>query len=196
VAPDRVPGHRRAAPRWVPERLADSTAVNRVIVVAAVLAVLIFAAWGISRGAIGLIGKPDSSTKAAPSASATRSASPSASPSASRKALAAAGSNVPAKEGSLQFVAAKVHGQAGKELVTVTVKNLSSAWSTFYGESQFLLGDGQQKSRGVPSLLYLEPKETATTTLTFPVPKNFKATKLELHAEPSSAGVDLALSGR
>lgn len=190
MAPDRAPNHRRGAPRWVPERLADSSAVNRVIIVAAVLAVLIFAAWGISRGALGLFGDPDSSGTAAPTASATVSASPSS----SRKAVGAPGSKASAKEGSLQFAAAKVRGQAGKDVVTVTLKNLGTSWAPFYGESQFLVGEGQQRVRGVPSLYYLEPNEAATTTLTFYVPGNFKATKVELHAEPASTGVDVALA--
>ncbi|WP_035853798.1 hypothetical protein [Cryptosporangium arvum] len=151
---------------------------NRLIVIAAVLVVGLLAIWAITTGAIRFFGSDDEPT-----------------PTPSRgSAQPTVGSTAAAVDGDLQFRLVGVQSAGPRELtVTVAVTNRTSAFVSFYGESQQVVSTESRTAPAAVSLTSLEPKESTRVTLTFALPEKFTAAELDLHAAPASAGTRIRL---
>jgi hypothetical protein len=161
-----------------------ASAVNRVLVIGAVLVVLILFLWALTSGAIHLFGNSGDKPKAVtPSATTTRS------PSVPTSAV---------QEGDLRFrVQAIRQNDAGNTVLTLQVQNVSGAFVSFYAEHQLLagtVGKAKKTVRGMVALTTLEPHETAGVSVVFPVPAGFHADAVEVHASPGSTGKRMTLS--
>jgi hypothetical protein len=165
--PGAPPGHRRPLDR------------NRAIIIAAVLLVALFALWAITTGAIKFLGTDDD--KKSPTQART-SAQPTV------------GSTTAVTDGDLEMRLVGVQSSGPRELtVTVSVRNRTTAFVSFYGESQQVVSSESRTARGAVALTSLEPKETARVTLVFALPENFRAAELDLHSTPSSPGARIPL---
>lgn len=152
---------------------------NRVIVLAAVFLVGLFALWAVITGAVRLFGGGDDEPGPTPSRA---------------PAQPTVGSTSAVTDGDLEMRLVGVRSSGPRELtVTVTVRNRTTAFVSFYGESQQVVSSESRTARGAVSLTSLEPKETARVVLVFALPANFRATELDLHSTPSSPGVRVPL---
>ena len=160
-------GHRRPLDR------------NRVLVLAVVLVVVIFALWAITTGAIRFLGTDDDPKT--PAALRTT-------------AQPTVGATQPVTDGDLEMRLTSVRSSGPRELtVTVNVRNRTSAFVSFYGESQQLVSAESKTVRSGVQLISLEPKESAPVTLRFALPADFRAAELDLHSTPSSPGARIPL---
>lgn len=166
--PGAPPGHRRPLDR------------NRVIVLAVVIVVALVALWAITTGAIKYLGTDEDNPTPAPSRTSTQPT---------------VGSTAAVTDGDLEMRLVGVASNGPRELtVTVTVRNRTTAFVSFYGESQQVISTESRTARGAVSLTSLEPRETARVTLVFALPPDFRAAELDLHSTPSSPGVRVKLS--
>ncbi|MFG1922002.1 hypothetical protein [Cryptosporangium sp. NPDC048952] len=153
---------------------------NRVIIIAVVLVVGLFALWAITTGAIRFFGSDDDKNPT---------------PAQSRTSVQpTVGDTTTVTDGDLQLQLIGVQSASPRELtVTVSVHNRTSAFVSFYGEAQQVVSSESRTAHGAVSLTSLEPKETAKVTLVFALPENFRAAELDLHSTPSSAGARIPL---
>jgi hypothetical protein len=99
----------------------------------------------------------------------------------------------PQADGVLRFLVTGSTTSGGNLVATVSVTNLSTAWTPFYGENQNAVDAAGNLVPAVTSLTYLEPKEAVSVRLTFRLPAGFRASHLQLRSAPGSAGVTLPL---
>ncbi|WP_143175511.1 hypothetical protein [Cryptosporangium aurantiacum] len=143
-----------------------------------VLLTLIFVLWAVTTGAIRFLGSDDdepgpNSTTAQPSV----------------------GSTTAVTDGDLEMKLRSIRPAGpGKLAVTLVVRNRTSAYVSFFSESQKLVSADEHGVNGAVGLTPLEPQETATVTVVFTLPDGFVADELELHAAPASPGVRVPLS--
>ncbi|TQS41958.1 hypothetical protein [Cryptosporangium phraense] len=164
------PSHRRP-PAW-----------NRVLVIAAILVVVIFAIWAITTGAVRFLGSDHGDA-------GDRAGNP------AKTGQPTVGTTRPVTDGDLQMQLRSLQSTGPRTLTaTVTVQNRTAAFVSFYGESQELVSSENRTVAGQVSLTSLEPHEAATVALVFTVPAGFRATELHLHAAPGTAGVPIKLS--
>lgn len=151
-----------------------------MIVLAVVLVVAALALWAITTGAIRFLGTDEDNPTPALSRTSTQPT---------------AGSTAAVTDGDLEIRLVGVASNGPRELtVTVTVRNRTTAFVSFYGESQQVVSTESRTARGAVSLTSLEPRETARVTLVFALPEDFQAAELDLHSTPSSPGVRVKLS--
>ena len=150
-----------------------------MIVLAVVLLVGLFALWAITAGAIKFLGPGDDEPTPAQSRA---SAQPTV------------GSTAAVTDGDLEMRLVGVRSSGPRELtVTVTVRNRTTAFVSFYGESQQVVSTESRTARGAVQLTSLEPRESTRVTLVFALPQHFEAAELDLHSTPSSPGVRVKL---
>ncbi|MFI5952619.1 hypothetical protein [Cryptosporangium sp. NPDC051539] len=140
-----------------------------------VLVAVIFALWALTTGAIRFFGDDDP-------------------PAATRTIQPTQGDPKPVTDGDLQMQLRSLKSSGPRTLTaTVSVRNRTAAFVSFYGESQELVSTESRTVAGQVSLTSLEPHEATTVDLVFTVPEGFHAAQLQLHAAPGTAGVPIKL---
>ncbi|GAA3382951.1 hypothetical protein [Cryptosporangium minutisporangium] len=144
-----------------------------MIVIGVILLTAILALWAITTGAIRFLGTDDDPEPGGGAGTTQPTV----------------GSTAAVTEGDLEMQLRSVRPAGpGKLGVTLTVRNRTAAYVSFYGESQELVSPDEHTVSGAVGLTSLEPRESATVTVVFTVPADFRADELELHAAPGSPG--------